>query len=109
MSVELILREEITGNDLISVYRAFGKAYSLEITKKDEDYLKTKGLEDLNSSFGIDYKSENNSRFIGTRTGDIFQFYGHNAPDDPKVLEKDKIFQNFVIKYFHNKSKFRKR
>jgi hypothetical protein len=109
MVVELISREEFSENDLISVYRAFSKAYSIDVTKDDEAYLKNKGLEKLNSNFGLDYNPRDKIQFIGNRIGDIFRFYGYNSPSEPKLIEKDKTFQNLVLKYLHNKRKLRKR
>ena len=102
MGVEVLIKpEEISGNDLVQVFKLFCKSFGIESNERDEEFLRTQGLEALRKGIcGLDYRPYMGAKFFGERGLKSIRFHGYSAPHDSNWESKDKNFQIEVEQYF---------
>jgi len=107
MPVELpIQANALSGNDLVEIFRLFCKAYNIESTKRDEEFLNKYGIKSLVSEpGGLDYRPYMGAKFFGFRVGDAVKFHGYVLLDDTDWQAKDVQFGKLVLQHFSKKLK----
>jgi hypothetical protein len=104
MSVELpLLPTEIKPNNLVEIYRLFCQAYDVDMSQRDESFMRDEGVEHLRSIFGLDYRPYMGGKFFGQKIGNSTQFHGYSEPQDPKQDMKTSKFEKLVIESFSEK------
>lgn len=101
MPVELPLHPNQIGvEDLVGIYKCFCQAFEIEVTPRDERFMRREGLDRLRSQFGLDYRPYMGAKFFGNKRGNLTVFHGYRSPEDSEEQARDRQFQELVLQYF---------
>ena len=69
-----IFRENLSVDDLVTIYQLFCKAFDIEIDEIDKRFFRRNGLEHLSQSIGLEYRAFEDTKFFGTKIGKTYYF-----------------------------------
>ena len=102
MGIELMLTpEQISGEELVRIYKLFCCAYDVQPDKNDVRYLNGLGVEALQSFNGLDLRPNSiGGKFIGERDGSSTRFWCNLKFPDPDEKRKDERFLALAVDYY---------
>jgi len=106
MGVELLLEpEEISADDLVTIFRAFCESYGIKPTKRDERFLRTQGIGALRTERRLDYRISIGGHFFVEDRVDYTFVWDNLQLNESERKTKDKKFQEAVKRHYLSQRK----